>query len=378
MSSLKNPFKYGAPVEGEYYFPLPAFSKLVRSYLDNRINVVLYGPRRFGKTSFLLDLIKEEERNGKTCLLIDIFNITSHRDFLQQILRALRSKQNFGQKLKGWLEKISKAKLITSADADPATGQWSYSIHPDFSSDKDVKELIQDTFMAFGKLNEHVLIAIDEFQKISQLEDGGWLEGTIRTQMQELKKTVFLFSGSRKSVIYDMLNNQNSPFYKTCQSVDMPILGDDFTDWIIQRFKSIGVVCDKQAIHELRKRVHDTPNYIQMVCFHLVAAQNITHVNLSKIEQVLHTIVKQNAYAFETLLNSLTSLQHRVLRLCANEPAAIYSQDLIKKYQISSGPALATSIKSLKQKGILDASSQKGQVIFDDPLFKIWLQKEFS
>src|SRR3989338_9509191 len=365
MRNQKNPFRYGAPVEGEYYFPLPAFSKLVRSYLDNRINIVLYGPRRFGKTSFLLDLIQAEEQDGKTCLLIDIFNITSHRDFLQQVLRALKSKQGIGRKLKEWLEKLSKLKLVTSVDADPSTGQWSYSIHPDFSSEKDVKELIQDTFTAFGKLNEHVFIAIDEFQKISQLEDGGWLEGTIRTQMQELKKTVFLFSGSRKSVIYDMLNNQNSPFYKSCQPVDMPIFGEDFTDWIIHRFKSVGIDCDKRAINELRKRVHDTPNYIQMVCFHLVAAQNIAHVDLPKIEEVLHTIVKQNAYAFETLLNSLTSLQHRVLRLCANEPTAIYSQELIKKYEISSGPALATSIKSLKQKGILDTSSQKGQVIFD-------------
>lgn len=374
MRNLKNPFKYGAPVEGEYYFPLPHFMRLVRSYLDNRINVVLYGPRRFGKTSFILNLIKEEEKQKKTCLLIDIFNITSHRDFLQQILRALKSKQGWGQKLK---DKLSNLKLVPSAEFDPA-GQMSYSVHPDFNSDKDVKILIQDTLAAFGKLDEDVLIAIDEFQKISQLEDAGWLEATIRTQMQELKNTVFLFSGSRKSVIYDMLNNQNSPFYKTCQVVDIPILGDDFTDWIIDKFNSVDIECDKNAIIELRKLVHDTPNYIQMACFHLVTAQNVTQINVKTIHEVLYTIVKQNAYAFETLLNSLTPLQHRVLRLCANEPAAIYSRELIDKYEISSGAALATSINSLKQRGILDTSSKKGQVIFDDPLFRIWLQREFS
>lgn len=374
MTPAKNPFKYGAPVEGEYYFPLPQFSKLVRSYLDNRINVVLYGPRRFGKTSFILDLICEEERQGKTCLLIDVFNITSHRDFLQQILRALKAKQSWSQKLR---EALPRFRLRPTAEVDP-TGQATYSIHPDFTSEKDVKDAIQDAFQAFGKLDEQVVIAIDEFQRISQLEDGGWLEATIRTQMQALKKTVFLFSGSRKSVIYDMLNNQNSPFYKTCQPLDMPILGDDFTDWIIQRFESVGIRCDREAIGELRKRVHDTPNYIQMVCFHLVAAQNIKRIDHHRIDQVLHTIVKQNAYAFETLLNSLTPLQHRVLRLCANESTAIFSRDLIKKYEITSAPALATSIKALKQKGILETSSQKGQVIFDDPLFRIWLQKEFT
>lgn len=42
------------------------------------------------------------------------------------------------------------------------------------------------------------------------------------------------------------------------------------------------------------------------------------------------------------------------------------------KYEISSGPALASAIKSLKDKGILDEeSSGRGTVIFDDPLFAI-------
>lgn len=379
MEKVKNPFKYGSAVEGEYYFPLPAFSKNVRAYLDNRINVVLYGPRRFGKTSFLLDLMKEQSREGKACLLIDIFNITSHKDFLRQVLRAIKSKQNFGHKFKDALEKLAKLKLIPAMDVDPSTGQPSFSIQTDFSSEKDIRELIQDAFMAIGKLDDSVLVIIDEFQKVSQIEDGGWLEGTIRQQMQELKNTVFLFSGSRKSIIYDMLNNQSGPFYKTCQAVDIPILGDDFTDWVMDRFNTIGISCDKRAITELRKRVHNTPNYIQQVCFHLIAENpEIKHVNLESIEQILHKIVKQNAYAFETLLNSLTTLQGRVLRLCANEPTAIYSQELIQRYEINSGPALATSIKSLKSKGILESSSSKGQVIFDDPLFQIWLQKECS
>lgn len=374
----KNPFKYGSPVEGEYYFQMPSFTKLVRAYLDNHVSVVLYGPRRFGKTSFILNLMKEEEKERKVFIRINVFNITSLRDFLQQILRALKDKQNLSQKFKDWFNNLIKGRLIPSAEFDQATGQMSFSIHPDFTSDKDVKDLIQDTFTAFGKLGEDVIIAIDEFQQISQIEDGGWLEATIRTQMQELRNTSFLFSGSRKSVIYQMMNDEKGPFYKSCQTVDMPIFPDSFTDWIIERFETVDIKCDRKAISHLRKVVHDTPNYIQMVCFHLVASQNITNVDTEKIDDVLHTIVKQNAYAFETLVNSLTQIQHRALRLCANEPDSLYSKELIEKYEIPSGPTLATSIKSLKERGILEATSKKGQVVFDDPLFKIWLQKEFS
>lgn len=365
----RNPFKYGGPVEGEYYFPLPEFNRLVRSYLDNRINVVLYGPRRFGKTSFIHDVVKEEEKAGKTIVIVDVYNITSHLDFLHQLLRGLRSKQTWFQKFK---ENFFKAKLIPSANVDPM-GQTSFSISPDFNSEKDVKELIQDTFAAFTTLGDEVIIAIDEFQKIFHIEDRDWLSATIRTQMQELKNCSFLFSGSQKSVLSDMLNDQNNPFYKSCTLVDIPHLGDDFTEWVIERFKKADVICDKKLISELRKLVYDTPNYVQQVCYHIVT-QGAEKVTMDDVRDALRIVVSQSAFPFESIYNSLTLFQQRALRLCANEDKALFSQEFIDKYQIPSAPTLATSIKSLKQRGILDQTPKPGQVKFEDPLFKLWVK----
>ena len=53
-----NPFKFGDPVEGEYYLPHPDLAKMVTQFLENHIHVVLSGPRRFGKTSFVINLLK--------------------------------------------------------------------------------------------------------------------------------------------------------------------------------------------------------------------------------------------------------------------------------------------------------------------------------
>lgn len=376
MAIARNPFRFGDPVEGDYYFPRPNLTQSVHQFLDSKIHVVLIGPRRFGKTSFIIDTIRREENLGKTCLLIDIFNVTSHRDFLQQILRALRSKENWANKLKNWVNSLPTLRPKFNWETD-LSGQTTFSISPEFSGDKDIKELIQDTLIALGQIGDHVIIAIDEFQKIAELDDQGWLEATLRTQMQQIKNAVFLFSGSRRSVIQDMLNNPSRPFYKACQIVDFLAFEEDFTDWIVERFKSIQITCDKEAIKELRRLVQDTPNYVQMACFHLVA-QGVSHVDIPKINEVLTTIVKQNAYAYQTLLNTLTAFQQRALRLAAKEGEEIFFKEALSKYEISSGPALASAIKALKQKQILDEGTKKGKVIFDDPLFAIWLRHEFD
>lgn len=373
----RNPFRFGDPVEGDYYLPRPALSGSIRQFIENRIHVILIGPRRFGKTSFVLNFLKEQENRSQTCLFVDIFNVTSHKDFLQQMIRALRSKRGWGNKLKEFVSQIPKLRPKLVTDIDPTTGQPTFSLSTELVADQDIKDTIQDMLSGLQGLGDSVIIAIDEFQRISELEDNGWLEATLRTQMQQLKNVSFLFTGSRKSVIHEMINNPTRPFFRSCQSVDFPAFGEEFTDWVIDRFASVDIRCEREAISELRAFVQDTPNYIQMACFHLVA-EGITDVTKNSIQTVLQTIVKQNSYAYQTILNSLTPLQQRVLRLCAKETQQIFSKEFLEKYEIPSSPSLASSIKSLKDKQLLDEGTAKGKVFFDDPLFAIWLRNEFD
>ena len=369
-----NPFKFGDPVDGEYYLPRPDLSKTISQFLSNRIHVVLIGPRRFGKTSFVLHLLQELEKQSYVCVFVDIFNITSHRDFLQQMLRALVAKKNLWMTIKKWLGAIADLRPKISAELDVDSGQPFLGLTIDKFSDKDVKESIQDVLAGLNKLGEKVIFAIDEFQKVSEIDDQGWLEATLRTHMQQLRNTSFLFTGSRKSLIYDMLNNQTRPFYRSCQTIEFPSFGEEFTEWVVNRFSRAEVRCERKAVERLRQLVQDTPNYVQMVCFHLVA-QGKKHITSKEGETALITVVRQNAYAYQTLLNSLTQTQQRVLRLAAKESKQIFHKQFLVKYEIASGAALASAIKALKDKGILDEEgTHRGSVVFDDPLFAIWLK----
>lgn len=369
-----NPFKFGDPVEGEYFLPRPELMQVVRQFLENRIHVVLIGPRRVGKTSFTLNLLKKLEHAGYSTLFVDIFNITSHQDFLHQLVRALNTHRNWISPLKEWIKGMANLRPKLLTEIDPITGHPSFGFTLDLSTEKDVKVMIQDLLTYIGKLGDRVIFAIDEFQKISQIEDQGWLEATLRTHMQELTNTSFLFTGSRKSLIYDMLNNSARPLYRSCQTIEFPAFGAEFTEWVIKRFEEVGIEAQPQAIEHLRLLVQDIPNYVQMVSFHLVT-QGIKKVTPKEVEKALECVVRQNAYVYQTLLNTLTPIQQRSLRLAAQEGKNIYAKELLKKYEISTGPALASSIKALKDKGILaEEGTGRGKVIFDDPFLALWLK----
>jgi len=375
MSKINNPVRFGDPVEGDFYLSRPELMKTIRQFVDNRIHVVLIGPRRFGKTSFVLELLRQSEADGKTGIFIDIFNITSHRDFLQQLLRGLRDHQTLSGKFWDWIKSLPRLSPKVSVEQDMHSGASSFSMTAEIQ-EKDIKDAIQDVLSNLGQLGENVVIVIDEFQKIAEIEDNGWLEATLRTQMQLLKNVGFIFTGSRQSIIHDMLNDQSRPFYRSCQPIEFPSFGEEFTDWVIERFATIGVTCDRAAITHLRKLVQDTPNYVQMVCFHLVAL-GITAVTIKNVEETLAMVTRQNSYAYQTLLASCSTLQRRVLRMAAIEGNQVYSKDTLQKYEIASPAALASSFKALKTKQILDESTSGGRVVFDDPLFAFWLRQEF-
>lgn len=276
---------------------------------------------------------------------------------------------------KKWL---SNWKPKISATIDPISGQTSFGLSIDRNFEKNVKEIIQDLLSGLKNLAEKVVLVIDEFQKITQLNDNGWLEATLRTHMQQLRNLSFLFTGSRKSLISDMLNNPSRSLYRSCQLIDFPSFGEEFVDWIVKRFSTIGIKADKKAIRYLKKIVQETSNYVQMICFH-IASDGYKKVTQENVKIVLKKVVKQNVYAYQTLLNSLSPIQQKAIRLAAKEEKQIFSKNLLDKYEIPSAPALSSSIKALKTKGILDEkSTERGSVIFEDPLFAIWLKIAFD
>src|ERR1700679_4208294 len=106
-----NPFRYGDPVTGEYYLPREGLKKSVVTFLTSGINVVLIGPRRFGKTSFVLDLQANLKADGYETIFVDVFNVTSHRDFLNHLLAATALKKPLIRRVKEWLTRQLQPEL---------------------------------------------------------------------------------------------------------------------------------------------------------------------------------------------------------------------------------------------------------------------------
>lgn len=373
---MENPFMYGKPVAGEFYFDLPYLKNELQSFIDSKINVLVMGPRRSGKTSFLKSFLKEQRNKNKIVLDIDAFNVLSHKDFLNQFVNAIKKEKNNGQKFFSWLRGVKSLSPIFKWEVNPHTGEIEYSINFSKLEESDIKQAILQTLSGLKELQseKELVISIDEFQRIGELEDKGWLEATLRSTMQEFPEIAFIFTGSRRSILEDMFNSSKRPFYKSCKQINFPIFGHEFSSWIIERFKKNSILTNTQAIDYLRQQVADTPNYVQEACFHLVS-HGVKDVTAKEIDEILDIISSQGSYSYEALLNTLTSTQIKFLRLFIGEGKVDYSREVLQKYEIKTGSNLQAAAKALVEKQIIE-KKPAGGFSFDDPMFKIWLNKK--
>ena len=64
---MKNPFRYGAKVTGGEFYDRVEIQKSILNVIDGGNNVVLYGPRRYGKSSLMAEVVERLRTRSVPC-----------------------------------------------------------------------------------------------------------------------------------------------------------------------------------------------------------------------------------------------------------------------------------------------------------------------
>ena len=86
---MKNPFKYGSRVSGGAFFNRERIMRDMLGVIDGGNNIVLYGPRRYGKSSLVGEVTTCLRAKGWVCAEVNMMDVASLEDFVSQYARSL-------------------------------------------------------------------------------------------------------------------------------------------------------------------------------------------------------------------------------------------------------------------------------------------------
>src|SRR4030043_698223 len=236
--------------------------KELHAYAEGKANVVLFSPRRYGKTSLAKRIQKTLSNKGAVALFADFFGVASVDDVASRLAKAVFVITHKKDPL--WKLAARALKSFRPVLKPDPSGGVSLSVEPS-GAGKSGLELLEETMDSLREFvnstKSLVHVALDEFQEIVTLKEALQVEGIMRTHIQQLQASHF-FIGSRRRILLGIFNERQRPFFQSAINYPLKTLPvDELVEFIAKQFTKNKRKCTQDMARELVSRVGCQPYY---------------------------------------------------------------------------------------------------------------------
>ncbi|HZX11266.1 MAG TPA: ATP-binding protein [Acidobacteriota bacterium] len=370
---MANPFTIGIARKDNFCNRQKELKDLT-DFANSGQDVVLYSPRRYGKSSLVFQVFRELEKKGFLTVYVDLFPISSEADLISRFAASVIKGIGQGADPRTFKERIMNlfSSLIPSFEVKP--DGLSISVKFDRSTKKEVllDDLMKGMYNFVKRKKLRACISLDEFQEITELPESKSIEGILRSHMQLHKEIAYFFIGSRRRIIKDIFTDKNRPFYKSAFLYTLKdIPKHEFVNFLENKFKETGKNCPINRAEEIYDRTEGYPYYVQKLA---LLIWNLTEkiVTSEAVQRAYRLLLESEAADFEGIWNGLSLGQKSVLKAIANEPTAFpFSKQYLERYGYSAGGA-QKAIKALISKDLIQRD-EENRYRLTDPIMAKWL-----
>lgn len=373
MAKLNNPFVIGTYAGEHYFCDRVAESKELISNILNGRNTVLVAHRRLGKTGLIRHCFEQPEiKKDHYVFFIDILATSSLEEFVlalgKEIINSLKPKsRKFLESLKNVFVSLRGGFRI-----DAITGEPAFEL--EIGDVVSAKTTLDEIFDYLNKADKPCVVAIDEFQQIGEYPESN-IEALLRTKIQHCPNCHFIFAGSEPDMLINMFNNQDKPFYKSADFMQIDRINlKKYTEFAMGLFSEHLKQIPAEIVHCAYHAVDGVTLYVQFIMnelFQLVAPhKTATHDDYLNAVDIL---LRKHSFVFQNTLSSLSLKQKELLYALAreNRPVELTSSEFINKYRLRSASSVQSALKGLVSKKII--TKENKFYVIADRLFRLWL-----
>lgn len=338
-------------------------------------NIVLYSPRRFGKTSLVKRVQAELAAKGAITVYCQFYGVTSEEDVASRLAKAIlqvtQAHESLFQKA---LRYITAFRLVMTMEPDAESGLfWTVQLAKSHLSGY---ELLEDVMQSLSHFIENagvlVHIVLDEFQEITLLPKPKKIEALLREYIQK-QKAAYLFVGSRRSLLLSMFNERSRAFYGSAINFPLgPLPSKEFIAFIQKGFADQGKSCEESAAEKIVSLVEGYPYYGQKLAY-LVFDISEKTTTINEVLLAFNSLLKEETPVFESILMGLSPQQIALLKALAKESTnSIFSQEFLQRHRLGSLGGIQGSAKKLSLLDLIERTPSKVWRLVD-PLFAKWL-----
>ena len=373
---MENPFNYLQFATGDQFYDRKEIRKdLLSRFLSGQSSVVLYGPRRYGKSSLVAELVGDLEKAGIPCVTLDVVKVPSIDMFVSayatKVYRRLAPVKFEFRKL-GMFLKSLRPKMSLGP-----TGETGLSFEPSGATVgpealTEVLDLPQKLLSGKGR----AVVVFDEFQEVKDLLPNDGFERVMRSAIQSHRNVSYIFLGSRYHMLRRMFTDHNRPFYKSAVTI---LLGkppvEESVRFVIDRFASAGKSIARDAAERLVGKIENIPYFIQQLgfeTFRLVDDAHRKSVSSADVDSAFANLSCFNRDQYEQLMLTLSVSQKKLLIALAHEQTDEFGDVYRRRYALGVSSTVNSAKSKLMEDGHIELSD--GKYVVADPFFAQFLR----
>lgn len=372
---MKNPFVYGEVVGGSDFCDRETEVRKLTLDLDNAQKIFLISSRRFGKTSLVKVTLEKLEKQKMRTIYLDVEGISTYKKFLNTYLNILTRKFSAINKLYEFAKKLLPSIRFDLSVDETGSPTLSLGYKPE---DPDLESVAAKIFELPEKIaqRQQVVIAFDEFQEILKL-NGKQTEGALRAAVQHQKNVGYIFAGSKRHLLTEMVTSPDRPFYKIGPIFYLDKIPEEiFKEFIYEKFHRSGVKISKNTVSKIIEFSENIPYYVQMLSHELwdYSLTQGKEIKEKEIELVFQELLKQYSQNFSESWNKLIIRKKQLLQVIARKGGHnLLSKESLSENELGYPSSVQRTLELLIADGYIDKIDNEYFIV--DILFREWVKR---
>jgi len=374
--AMENPFNYLQFATGDRFYDREDVRKDLRSrLLSGQTNIVLYGPRRYGKSSLVAELTTDLEKAGIPCVTLDVMKVPSIELFatayVQKVYRKLAPVRFELRRLGEFLKNL-RPKLTLDAKGEAGLTFDATDLEIGSEELTEILDLPQK-LLPKGK---RAVVVLDEFQEVGELLPDDRFERVMRSVIQRHTRVSYVFLGSRYHMLRRMFTDHNRPFYKSALTILLDKPPEEASiRFVVSRFRSGGQKITEEVAALLVAKAENIPYFIQQLGFEVFRRVNETagkNISESDVQTSYVSLAGLNRDQYELLMLTFSTAQKKLLVALAREGTREFDDAYRKRHLLGPSSTVNSAKRKLVEDGHIEQFATECRIA--DPFFAEFLR----
>jgi AAA+ ATPase superfamily predicted ATPase len=373
---LGNPFRFGGFVVDEAFADREAAVEELTSDVLNGQDVVIFAPRRFGKSSLVWRSVRALGADARVAY-VNLMTAPTKEKLAEKLAGAIYEHiaSPLARARERALAPFRGLKISPRISVHPDTGSYMFSFGIDRSStdiDATLERLLALPGELAGGSEARIALVLDEFQEVESIDP--IMPKLMRSVFQEQPEVCHVYLGSKRHMIERLFSDRNEPFWRSAKKIELGLIERPvFAEFVSQRFEATGKAVEPAVVDEMLEITDGHPYGTQELAYFLWDRTAIDGVaGETELTAAMAAVLDSEHAHFEARWEEASPAQKLVLQALATEPGRPLTGAYRDRHELPAVSTVQTALDVLRRRELI-AKRSRGTYEISEPFFAEWI-----